>query len=182
MSNLCRYTGHTRSFLNVAQHSVLVYELVEPPHRPWALLHHAAEAYLRDMAGTLKSAAPSLLPPRKTPCPLDRLERVDLALDPHQALDLAEGRRILTLKQGQLGARDELLEELEIRAWASARGRSRVASLSRWRRGIRDSRCSAKYPLHAAAESRMAEDGLRDFALARASRGELDDALPFLST
>jgi uncharacterized protein len=56
LSNLCRYTGHTRRFYSVAQHSVLVAELVEPAHRPWGLLHDAAEAYLGDMAGTVKLA------------------------------------------------------------------------------------------------------------------------------
>lgn len=56
LANLCRYTGHTRDFYSVAQHSVLVAECVAPEHRMWALLHDAAEAYLGDMAGTVKAA------------------------------------------------------------------------------------------------------------------------------
>lgn len=56
LANLCRYTGHTRRFYSVAQHSVLVANVVGPAHRAWGLLHDAAEAYLGDMAATLKVA------------------------------------------------------------------------------------------------------------------------------
>jgi hypothetical protein len=60
LANLCRYTGHTRHFYSVAQHSVLVAERVSAPHRLWGLLHDASEAYLGDMAGTLKVAVAEL--------------------------------------------------------------------------------------------------------------------------
>ncbi len=56
LANLCRYVGHTRRFYSVAQHSVLVADVVGPPHRAWGLLHDAAEAYLGDMAATVKVA------------------------------------------------------------------------------------------------------------------------------
>jgi 5'-deoxynucleotidase YfbR-like HD superfamily hydrolase len=56
LANLCRYVGHTRRFYTVAQHSVLVAALLRPPHRAWGLLHDAAEAYLGDMAATIKRA------------------------------------------------------------------------------------------------------------------------------
>jgi 5'-deoxynucleotidase YfbR-like HD superfamily hydrolase len=56
LANLCRYVGHTRRLYTVAQHSVLVAGLLRPPHRAWGLLHDAAEAYLGDMAATIKRA------------------------------------------------------------------------------------------------------------------------------
>jgi len=56
LSNKCRYTGHTKKFYSVAQHSVLVSQHV--PHH-WALealLHDACEAYLPDLAYPLRGS------------------------------------------------------------------------------------------------------------------------------
>lgn len=53
LANQCRYTGHTRQFYSVAQHSVLAAQ--HCPEAPlWALLHDAAEAYLADVARPVK--------------------------------------------------------------------------------------------------------------------------------
>jgi hypothetical protein len=59
LSNLCRFTGATREFYSVAQHSVLVAQYLsnrgaELDIIRLGLLHDAAEAYLGDMAGPLK--------------------------------------------------------------------------------------------------------------------------------
>lgn len=54
----CRFNGQTRVFYSVAQHSILVAELVPQKLRLPALLHDAAEAYLGDMVKPLKGLFP----------------------------------------------------------------------------------------------------------------------------
>jgi 5'-deoxynucleotidase YfbR-like HD superfamily hydrolase len=53
LSNLCRFTGHTRDFYSVAQHSLIAsYECPDFPLT--ALLHDASEAYLIDVPRPIK--------------------------------------------------------------------------------------------------------------------------------
>ena len=55
LSQLCRYTGHTRDFYSVAQHSVLMSLDSDLPGDPMAkLLHDADEAYVGDTASPWK--------------------------------------------------------------------------------------------------------------------------------
>lgn len=58
LSHICRFTGHTRWFYSVAQHSVHVAELVPPEYRLEALMHDASEAYLGDVSSPLKAMLP----------------------------------------------------------------------------------------------------------------------------
>lgn len=56
LSNQCRFTGHTREFYSVAQHSCLVSHHCDTALE--GLLHDASEAYLADMAKPIKEFLP----------------------------------------------------------------------------------------------------------------------------
>jgi 5'-deoxynucleotidase YfbR-like HD superfamily hydrolase len=63
LANQCRFGGHCRVFYSVAQHSVIVSELVEQRGGDVedvfaALMHDASEAYLGDMPHPLKHRSP----------------------------------------------------------------------------------------------------------------------------
>lgn len=58
LSNICRYTGHTRKFYSVAEHSVIMSYIVPPEHAYVALMHDATEAYIGDVARPIKYLFP----------------------------------------------------------------------------------------------------------------------------
>lgn len=60
LSNMCRFGGHTREFYSVAQHSLMVADIVKarggtPVQELWALMHDATEAYMIDIPTPLKA-------------------------------------------------------------------------------------------------------------------------------
>ena len=54
LANTCRFSGHTREFYSVAQHSVLVAQHCADEDKMAGLLHDAAEAYMGDVCSTIK--------------------------------------------------------------------------------------------------------------------------------
>jgi hypothetical protein len=54
LSQLCRFTGHTRQFYSVAQHCVLASQFVAEEFALEEKLHDASEAYINDLSRPLK--------------------------------------------------------------------------------------------------------------------------------
>lgn len=59
LSQINRYTGHTRVAYSVAEHSVRASKLVDPQYALIALLHDAHEAYVGDVSHPLKALLPT---------------------------------------------------------------------------------------------------------------------------
>lgn len=100
LSHLCRFTGHTAEFYSVAQHSVLVSNLLPREIQLAGLLHDATEAFVGDMTKPLKDMFPEFRRIEKNienaicrqygiPCPLPHeVKQADLILLATEQRDL----------------------------------------------------------------------------------------------
>jgi hypothetical protein len=61
LANICRFTGHTDEFYSVAQHSVLVSDILDPQFKMAGLLHDSSEAFLGDVSKPLKNLLPEYM-------------------------------------------------------------------------------------------------------------------------
>jgi 5'-deoxynucleotidase YfbR-like HD superfamily hydrolase len=131
LSNQCRFGGHCRAFYSVAQHSVLVSELVERRGGDTedvfaALMHDAGEAYLGDMPHPIKHRSPLGAAFREAEKHLERAIRerfgirADVAgLKPADRALLATERRALSAETWHWPELDGVEPlEMELRAWS----------------------------------------------------------------
>lgn len=59
LAHICRFNGACRVHYSVAQHSVMVADLLPDELKLWGLLHDATEAYVGDMVRPLKRNMPA---------------------------------------------------------------------------------------------------------------------------
>jgi hypothetical protein len=94
LANICRFLGHTEGFYSVAQHCVLVSQLVPPADALWGLLHDAAEAYLCDLPRPVKRE-PQMLMYREAEDRLLACVAVRFGLVPEMPESVGQADRVL---------------------------------------------------------------------------------------
>lgn len=111
LANTARFTGHTKAFYSVAQHSVLVTEQVikssgfaTMTDAKQALLHDASEAYLCDVARPVKRH-PVMAPYREAEARLQAAIQARFGLKPEMpaAVKTADNRMLVTEARQLLG-------------------------------------------------------------------------------
>lgn len=59
LSHICRFTGATKKFYCVAQHSCIVHDILPDELKPEGLLHDATESTMSDLNSVVKSLLPA---------------------------------------------------------------------------------------------------------------------------
>ena len=118
LANQCRFGGHCRVFYSVAQHSVIVSELVEQRGGDAedvfaALMHDASEAYLGDMPHPLKHRSPLGAAFKEAEDHLEQAIREHFAHQARRARDQARRPRAAGHRAARVQRRDWHWPELE---------------------------------------------------------------------
>lgn len=109
----CRFNGQTRAFYSVAQHSLLVADLLEPELKLAGLLHDAAEAYLGDMVKPLKLVLPEFSAIE---------DRISQLINRHFGIADLDHRAIKRADLTMLATEKRDLMPHSTEAWASIKG------------------------------------------------------------
>ena len=118
LANQCRFGGHCRAFYSVAQHSVIVSELVEARGGDAedvfaALMHDATEAYLGDMPHPLKHRSPLGAAFKAAEDKLEQAIRDRFAIKPDVPLIKPADRALLATERRAFSAEEWHWPELE---------------------------------------------------------------------
>lgn len=129
LSNLCRWTGHTRNFYSVAQHSMLVAEKLPAEAKLHGLMHDAHEAYIGDISRPLKRYLGSELI-KQLESRIDEAIFIRFGIDPYYELVhdadsrmLATEARILC-RDSKWAERMPHYEDVQILPWPAGNSRS----------------------------------------------------------
>ena len=110
LANSSRFNGHTARFYSIAQHSCICTGVMrEAAHKPWALFHDAAEAYVGDVVAPLKSLlAPTIhqIETRAQGAIVARFE-IDVSQGVQWAVRVADLRMLATEQRDLLGPQAE---------------------------------------------------------------------------
>jgi 5'-nucleotidase len=118
LANQCRFGGHSRVFYSVAQHAVIVSELVEQRGGDVedvfaALMHDATEAYLGDMPHPLKHRSPLGAAFKQAEDHLERALRERFQIKPDVPEIKRADRALLATERRAFSAEDWHWPELE---------------------------------------------------------------------
>ncbi|KVO91164.1 metal-dependent phosphohydrolase [Burkholderia ubonensis] len=121
LSRICRFTGHTKQFYSVAQHSVLVSFLVPPEYALQGLLHDASEAYLGDVSSPLKQLLPDY---KAIEHRVERaiLERFGLSFPRHPSIKAADLTALVTERRWMMPEPAEHYRVMDAIAWEWTNG------------------------------------------------------------
>ena len=104
LSHICRFTGHTKTFYSVAEHSIRVSFACDPKDAVWAIVHDASEAYLCDLPRPLK-ILPAFEPYRRAEAAVMRAicQRYDLSVEMPASVHVADMRLLATEARDLMG-------------------------------------------------------------------------------